>query len=97
MFATILLPRHGFHVRGERFGSFPLKTGSDMSVHLHGERSGGVTEAMQFAMNAPIKGIGIVLTGPANLTELDEVYSAATTLVPKGIWQEFHAEFGVQI
>ena len=53
--------------------------------------------AMQFAMNAPVKGIGIVLTGPANPTELDEVYSAATTLVSKGIWQEFHAEFGVQI
>ncbi|MFP6680492.1 MAG: aldo/keto reductase [Dehalococcoidia bacterium] len=53
--------------------------------------------ALQFAMNAPLEGIGIVLTGPANPTELDEVYSAATTLVPKGIWQEFHSEFGVQI
>ena len=53
--------------------------------------------AMQFAMNAPVKGNGIVLTGSANPTEFDEVYAAATTPVPEDVWQEFEAEFGVRV
>ena len=53
--------------------------------------------AIQFAMNAPVKGNGIVLTGSANPTEFDEVYAAATTPVPEDVWQEFEAEFGVRV
>lgn len=53
--------------------------------------------AMQFAMNAPVKGNGIVLTGSANPTEFDEVYAAATTPVPEDVWREFEAEFGVRV
>lgn len=53
--------------------------------------------AIQFAMNAPVKGNGIVLTGSANPTEFDEVYAAATTPVPGDVWQEFEAEFGVRV
>ncbi len=53
--------------------------------------------AMQFAINAPVKGNGIVLTGSANPTEFDEVFAAATTPVPEDVWQEFEAQFGVRI
>ena len=53
--------------------------------------------AIQFAMNAPVKGNGIVLTGSANPTEFDEVYAAATTPVPEDVWQQFEAEFGVRV
>jgi len=53
--------------------------------------------AMQFAMNAPVKGIGIVLTGSANSTEFEEVYEAATTPVSEDVWQMFEAEFGVRV
>ena len=53
--------------------------------------------AIQFAMNAPVKGNGIVLTGSANPTEFDEVCAAATTPVPEDVWQEFEAEFGVRV
>jgi len=53
--------------------------------------------AMQFAIKAPVKGYGIVLTGAANPTELDEVYEAATTPLAEDVWQEFGAEFGVRI
>jgi len=53
--------------------------------------------AMQFAIKAPVKGNGIVLTGAANPTELDEVYEAATTQLPEDVWREFEAKFGVRI
>ena len=53
--------------------------------------------AMQFAMHAPVKGNGIVLTGSANLREFEEVYEAATTPVSEDVWQEFEAEFGVRV
>jgi|TARA_B100000959_G_scaffold223028_1_gene236304 aryl-alcohol dehydrogenase-like predicted oxidoreductase len=53
--------------------------------------------AMQFAMNAPVSGNGIVLTGSANLTEFEEAYADATTPVPEGVWQEFETEFGVRV
>ena len=52
--------------------------------------------AMQFAMHAPVEGIGIVLTGAANPTELDEVYVSATTPVPEEVWQEFETKFGLR-
>ena len=53
--------------------------------------------AMQFVLNAPVEGNGIVLSGPANKREFDEVYTSATTTVPENVWQDFEAEFGVRI
>ena len=52
--------------------------------------------AMQFVLNAPVKGNGIVLTGSANLQQFHEVYESATTDVPETVWQEFESEFGVR-
>jgi len=40
---------------------------------------------MQFAIKASVKGIGIVLTGASNPTELDEVYKSATRRLPKDV------------
>ena len=53
--------------------------------------------AMQFALNAPVEGNGIVLVGPANRRELGEVYASATTEVPETVWQDFEAAFGIRI
>ena len=53
--------------------------------------------AMQFALGAPVKGNGIVLTGPANPQEFDEGYSSAVKNVPDSVWAEFNSEFGVRI
>ena len=53
--------------------------------------------AMQFVLNAPLKGNGIVLAGPANPKEFNEVYTSATTEVPEIVWNNFGAEFGVSI
>jgi hypothetical protein len=53
--------------------------------------------AIQFALNAPVKGNGIVLTGSANPTECDEIYAAATTPLPETVWQDFEFEFGIRI
>jgi len=52
--------------------------------------------AMQFALGAPIKGNGIVLTGPASPQEFDEAYLSAIKEVPDSVWTEFDAEFGVR-
>ncbi|MFL2777108.1 MAG: aldo/keto reductase [Dehalococcoidia bacterium] len=52
--------------------------------------------AIQFALQAPLQGNGIVLTGPANLKEFNEVYKSATTEVPESTWQEFRNEFGIE-
>ncbi|MSS70237.1 MAG: aldo/keto reductase [Candidatus Latescibacteria bacterium] len=49
--------------------------------------------ALQFCLAAPIN--GIVLSGPANRQQVEEVYEAATTEVPAEVWREFRAEFGV--
>ena len=49
--------------------------------------------ALQFCMAAPIN--GIVLSGPANRQQVEEVYAAATTEVPAEVWRDFKAEFGV--
>ncbi len=53
--------------------------------------------AMQFVLNAPVQGNGILLAGPANPKEFDEVYASATTKVPEIVWQDFEAAFGVRI
>ena len=53
--------------------------------------------AMQFAMNAPVSDKGIVLTGAANLEQLEDSLHIATTPVDEEIWQQFEAEFGVQM
>ena len=53
--------------------------------------------AMQFALNAPVAGNGIILVGTTNRRELAEVYASATTEVPQAVWQDFEAEFGVGI
>jgi len=53
--------------------------------------------AIQFALQAPVEGNGIVLTGPSNLKEFDEVYKSATNEVPKNVWQDFKHAFGISI
>ena len=49
--------------------------------------------AMQFCLAAPVD--GIVMVGPANKTQVEEAYEAATVDVPLEIWRAFEAEFGV--
>jgi len=51
--------------------------------------------AIQFALQAPVKGNGIVLTGPSNLKEFDEVYQSATKEIPENVWEDFKNEFGI--
>ncbi len=51
--------------------------------------------AIQFALNAPVKGNGIVLTGPSNVTEFNQVFCSATADIPESVWKEFKAEFGI--
>ncbi len=53
--------------------------------------------AMQFVLNAPVRGNGIVLAGPSNVREFDEVYASATTKVPEIVWKDFKTAFGVRI
>ena len=53
--------------------------------------------AIQFVLNAPVEGNGIVLTGSANLRQFEEVYASATTDVPEAVWQDFESEFGIRI
>ena len=53
--------------------------------------------AIQFVLNAPVEGNGIVLTGSANLRQFEEVYASATTDVPEAVWQDFEFEFGIRI
>ena len=52
--------------------------------------------AMQFAMNAPVNGNGIVLTGSATLEQFDEALAAATNAVAEEVWEDFQREFGVR-
>jgi len=51
--------------------------------------------AIQFALQAPVKSNGIVLTGPSNLKEFDEVYQSATKEIPENVWEDFKNEFGI--
>ena len=39
----------------------------------------------------------MVLAGPANRKEFDEVYASATTEVAETVWQDFEAAFGIRI
>ena len=52
--------------------------------------------AIQFVLNAPVSGNGIVLTGPSNKKEFDEVYKSATSILPKKTWEKFEKEFNVK-
>ncbi len=52
--------------------------------------------AIQFALNAPVNGNGIVLTGPANIKQFDETFESATKEIPESVWQQFDADFGVR-
>ncbi|MDP7612890.1 MAG: aldo/keto reductase [Dehalococcoidia bacterium] len=51
--------------------------------------------ALQFVLNAPVEGNGIVLSGPANQKEFSEIYASATKKIPENSWQGFEAAFGV--
>ena len=53
--------------------------------------------AIQFALNAPVNGNGIVLTGPSNVTEFNQVFSSATVDIEEAVWKEFKTEFGIAI
>jgi len=55
------------------------------------------TLALQFALHAPVKGNGIVLTGASNPTEIEETYNDAITTIPDDVWDTFGAEFGVKV
>ena len=52
--------------------------------------------AIQFALNAPVEGNGIVLTGPGNPKEFKDVYKSATTNVPLSVWNDFESEFCIR-
>ena len=51
--------------------------------------------AIQYVLNAPVKGNGIVLTGPSNKKEFEEVYQSATKYISKSIWGKFEENFSV--
>ena len=53
--------------------------------------------AMQFVLQAPVQGNGMVLVGPADRKEFGEVYESATADVQEDVWQDFQAAFGVGI
>lgn len=50
--------------------------------------------ALHFCLAADID--GLVIAGPANKQQVDEVIEAATTPVSEDVWQAFEAEFGVR-
>lgn len=52
--------------------------------------------AIQFVLNAPVQGNGIVLTGPSNKKEFEEVYKSATKYISKSIWKKFEENFSVK-
>jgi aryl-alcohol dehydrogenase-like predicted oxidoreductase len=51
--------------------------------------------AIQFCLAAPID--GVVMPGPKNRREVEEVYESATREVPPEVWRDFKAEFGVGV
>jgi len=51
--------------------------------------------ALQFCLAAPIN--GMVMAGPANKQQVEEVVAAATADVDMDLWRDFKAEFGVGI
>lgn len=59
------------------------------------ERSVNIRQlALGFCLNAPLNGNGMVLAGPANKREVQEVLEAATIPLPGEVWQEFKDRFG---
>ena len=50
--------------------------------------------AMQFCLAAPID--GVVMFGPADTSQIEDGYEAATAEIPPEIWEAFAAEFGVR-
>jgi aryl-alcohol dehydrogenase-like predicted oxidoreductase len=50
--------------------------------------------ALHFCLAAKID--GMVMAGPANKQQVEEVIEAATTPVPEDVWQAFEAEFGIR-
>ena len=50
--------------------------------------------AIQFCLAAPID--GVVMFGPADKTQVEEGYEAATADIPEQLWEAFEAEFGIQ-
>ena len=53
--------------------------------------------ALQFALQAPVEGNGIVLTGPANPSEIHEAYESAIIEIHESVWRDFHEEFDVSV
>ena len=51
--------------------------------------------ALQYCLAAPIN--GMVMAGPANRKQAEEVIAAATADVDMDLWRDFEAEFGVGI
>ena len=51
--------------------------------------------AIQFCLAAPID--GVVMTGPANVAQVESGHEAATAKLPPQVWADFEAEFGVGI
>lgn len=51
--------------------------------------------AIQFCLAAPIN--GIVMPGPKNRQEVEEVYASSVAEIPPEIWHDFKAEFGVGV
>ena len=50
--------------------------------------------AIQFCLAAPID--GVVMFGPADKTQVEEGYEAATADIPEQLWEAFETEFGIQ-
>ncbi len=50
--------------------------------------------AMQFCLAAPID--GVVMFGPADKTQVEDGYEAATTDITADIWEAFETEFGIR-
>ena len=50
--------------------------------------------AMQFCLAAPID--GVVMFGPADKSQVEDGYEAATTEIPEDIWKAFETEFGIK-
>ncbi|MEE2752554.1 MAG: aldo/keto reductase [Candidatus Latescibacterota bacterium] len=50
--------------------------------------------ALHFCLAADID--GMVMAGPSNKQQVDEVIEAATTPVPEDVWEAFELEFGVR-
>ena len=50
--------------------------------------------ALQFCLAADID--GMVMPGPANVQQVEEMIEAATTPVPEDVWSAFESEFGIR-